>query len=124
MKVAGFGFRAGATAMSLHSALRAVAGQDQVILDALATPVEKADMPAIREFAGDLGLPVRAIARDVLAAQVTVTQSARVRAGFGTGSIAEAAALAAAGRNARLAGPRAVSDDGRATAAIAEGEGP
>jgi cobalt-precorrin 5A hydrolase len=35
--------------------------------------------------------------------------------------VAEAAALAAAGPGARLRGPRAVSADGTATAAIAEG---
>jgi cobalt-precorrin 5A hydrolase len=39
---------------------------------------------------------------------------------FGTGSIAEASALVAAGPGARLRGPRAVSADGTATAAIAE----
>jgi cobalt-precorrin 5A hydrolase len=49
-----------------------------------------------------------------------MTQSARVRERFGTGSVAEASALAAAGPGARLLGPRVISGDGLATAAIAE----
>jgi cobalt-precorrin 5A hydrolase len=52
----------------------------------------------------------------------TITQSPRVQALRGVGSVAEAAALAAAGPNARLLGPRAVSACGTATAALAEGD--
>ena len=50
-----------------------------------------------------------------------MTQSDKVAEHFGTGSVAEAAALAAAGAGARLLGPRAVSADATAVAAIAEG---
>ena len=50
-----------------------------------------------------------------------LTQSAKVAERFGTGSVAEAAALAAAGPGAQLLGPRVVSGDGLATAAIAIG---
>ncbi len=55
-----------------------------------------------------------------LAAQPVLTRSERVAERFGTGSVAEAAALAAAGPGARLVAPRVVSTDGMATAAIAE----
>ena len=70
-----------------------------------------------------LGLPLLALEPEALRGQVTQTQSGRVDAMFGTGSVAEAAALVAAGPGARLRGPRAVSADGTATTAIAEGEG-
>jgi len=59
----------------------------------------------------------------VLAGIATLTKSEFVKARFGTGSVAEAAALAAAGRHARLISTRTVSQDRTATAAIAEGEG-
>ena len=56
-----------------------------------------------------------------LTAQATSTQSPASRASRGTGSVAEAAALAAAGPGARLLSPRVISADGRATCALAEG---
>jgi len=46
-----------------------------------------------------------------------------VPARYGARSVAEAAALAAAGPGARLVGTRVISDDRLATAAIAEGDG-
>ncbi|HZV10809.1 MAG TPA: precorrin methylase, partial [Novosphingobium sp.] len=45
---------------------------------------------------------------------------ARMIARFGTGSLAEALALVAAGPGARLIAPRHISTDGMATAAIAQ----
>ena len=54
----------------------------------------------------------------------TPTQSQLITEKFGTGSVAEAAALAAAGPRARLITTRTVSQDRTATAAIAEGDGP
>ncbi|MCP1313705.1 cobalamin biosynthesis protein, partial [Halomonas sp. 707D7] len=50
---------------------------------------------------------------------------ARSHQAFGTGSVAEAAALLAAGHGARLVAPRLISNDRKATAALAvalEGE--
>jgi cobalt-precorrin 5A hydrolase len=58
------------------------------------------------------------------AAEGVTTQSPRVQALRGVGSVAEAAALAAAGPGARLLGPRAVSACGTATAALAEAARP
>lgn len=60
----------------------------------------------------------------MLAGIETPTQSELVAEKFGTGSVAEAAALVAAGPRARLIATRAVSRDRTATAAIAEGDGP
>jgi cobalt-precorrin 5A hydrolase len=95
MKVAGFGFRNAASHTSLAEAL-ALAG-------------------------GAQGLPVIGLQRTLLETILTPTQSPRVKARFGTGSLAEAAALAAAGPGAQLLARRSQSADGAATAAIAEG---
>jgi cobalt-precorrin 5A hydrolase len=122
MKIAGIGFREAAGIDSLRSALTSAGGTDGVM--ALATAAEKAEARALVALATELHLPIRAIAPDALAAVETLTRSERVAARFGTGSLAEAAALAAAGPTARLLGPRAVSADGMATAAIAEGDEP
>jgi cobalt-precorrin 5A hydrolase len=115
--VAGFGFRAAATSDSLADALARAGGAPTL----LATAEDKARTPAFRTFAEALGLPVRGIDPATLAAQTTITQSHASRAARATGSVAEAAALAAAGPGARLLGPRAVSGDGMATCALAEG---
>jgi cobalt-precorrin 5A hydrolase len=119
MRVAGIGFRGAATLASLQDALTRAGGA----VDLLATAEKKAEAPVAQELAAVLGVEMRAIARDQLACQVTVTHSEKVADRFGTGSVAEAAALAAAGPGARLLGPRAVSGDGLATAAIAIGRG-
>jgi len=75
-------------------------------------------------LAGELGLPICNVAVDRLDGVATETRSVRIESMFGTGSLAEAVALVAAGRNARLVGVRALSQDRTATAAIAEGDGP
>lgn len=113
---AGFGFRAGATRDSLRDALARAAGGRAVAV--LATAEDKA--PAL---AAALGRPVTAVSVAEIRAQATLTRSAASLAARGTGSLAEAAALAAAGPGARLLGPRAVSEDGCATCALAESEG-
>jgi len=119
MKIAGMGFRETAGVDSLRSALMAAGGTDGVV--ALATAEEKAEAVALIALSAELGLPICAIAPVALAAVETPTRSDRVATRFGAGSLAEAAALAAAGPAARLLGTRAVSADGMATAAIAEG---
>lgn len=116
MRVAGFGFRSAATPASLADALSR-AGE---AADLLATVEAKVSAPAFVAFAAARRLAVQGIAPAALAGQTTLTRSPRVEARFGTGSLAEAAALAAAGPGARLLGPRVVSADGLATAAIAE----
>lgn len=116
MIVAGFGFRAGATLAALQDALARAGGPLGVTH--LATLAAKAE--ALGPLAQALDLPVVALDAKALQGVTTLTRSERVEAMFGTGSIAEAVAQAAAGHGARLRGPRAVSADGTATAAIAE----
>ncbi len=121
MKVAGIGFRSTATAADLRAALT-LAGEH---VDALASVAGKAEAPAMQEFARAAGLPVIALQEQDIAGEQTLTCSPRIKARFGTGSLAEAAALAGArhgvpGARARLLAPRVVTADGLATAAIAE----
>ncbi|MGL6210558.1 MAG: cobalamin biosynthesis protein [Paracoccaceae bacterium] len=120
MRVAGLGFRSVAPLASLEEALGAALAADDLPLDAVAALPQKAGSPVMLALAKKLGLPVWAVE---VAGVHTPTQSARIVAGFGTGSVAEAAALAAAGPGARLVVGRRVSADGMATAAIAEGMG-
>lgn len=117
MLIAGLGFRETADVASLKDALAAAGGTEGVV--ALATADAKAGAAALQALAGELGIPIFAVAPAALMAVTTLTRSDRVLERFGAGSVAEAAALAAGGRGARLLGPRAVSRDGRATAALA-----
>ncbi|MFQ3453961.1 cobalamin biosynthesis protein [Bradyrhizobium sp. UFLA06-06] len=121
MKVAGLGFRRNASVASLRDALDAAGGSDG--LAAIATVSDKADAAALKALAQELGLPVRGISAGILAEIQTATQSEIIKARFGTGSVAQAAAIAAAGRGARLISVRAASQDRMAVAAIAEGDG-
>ncbi|WP_374633220.1 cobalamin biosynthesis protein [Paracoccus sp. (in: a-proteobacteria)] len=118
MRVAGLGFRRAASLAALADAL-AAALERAGPADALATSRAKADAPVILALARARGLPL--IAVDV-AGTATPTQSPRVTALHGTGSLAEAAALAALGPGARITVTRVTSADGMATAAIAQGD--
>lgn len=128
MTVAGFGFRQGATLASLRDALaRALVLAHPELPDCgitlLATAEDKAEAPCLRALAAALDLPLRAIGQAQMAATPTLTDRDAVRALRGTGSTAEAAALAAAlthcGPCATLLHPRSVSTDRLATCAIA-----
>ena len=128
MMVAGFGFRSGATPASLRDALAhaAAALQPTVPVQSialLATAQDKADAPCLRTLAEELGLAVCAVEAARMNAIVTLTDHATVRVLRGSGSTAEAAALAAAlmhgGPGAALLHPRVVSTDRLATCAIA-----
>lgn len=121
MKVAGLGFKRDVTLASLREALLAAGGAEG--LAAVATVSDKADTDALKQLARECGVPIRAVTAAALAGIDTPTQSELVAEKFGTGSVAEAAALAAAGAGARLIATRVVSQDRTATAAIAEGDG-
>jgi len=122
MRVAGLGFRRGVEVAALREALDAAGGHHG--LTALATISDKAESVAFVLLASELGLPIRTVPADSLGGVETETRSERIAASFGVGSLAEAVALVAAGRDARLVSSRAVSQDRTATAAIAEGDGP
>ena len=125
MIVAGFGFSTTATVGSLQDALReAIAACATYIApghlpERLATAEDKAQSPAFTGLGDALTLPLAAIPATQLAEQATLTRSARSLAERGTGSVAEASALAAAGPAARLLGPRMISNDRLATCALA-----
>ncbi|MBD9529361.1 cobalamin biosynthesis protein [Paracoccus sp. PAR01] len=122
MIVAGFGFRASASMASLSDALTRALGGGTV--DRLATADDKSTARCFQNFAAASGIPAIGITPDLIAVQLAPTRSPASLQARGTGSLAEAAALAAAGRNARLIGPRVISGDRLATCAIAIGEGP
>lgn len=139
--VAGLGFRARCNVASLRAALNAAlsaaldaAQQAQgtssrpITLNALATAADKASHPALLQLAAELQLPITPVNLPQLASQAA-TPSAHVPARYGTHSVAEAAALAAAAMTvqalhvkAQLLTPRCTSPDRLATAAIAFSE--
>ncbi len=121
MRTMGIGFRAAADLASLQDAMRLaleVSGGQKI--DALVTEAAKSREKVFRELAQLLGVPGLGVSQTDLAQMITPTQSQRIQDKFGTGSLAEAAALAAAGPNAVLVAARVISGDGKATAAIAQ----
>ncbi len=121
MRMIGIGFRAAATEDSLQDALAQIMAASDAGFDAVVTEAAKARADVFRNFAQSLGVPGLGVSQTDLAQMITPTQSARIQDRFGTGSLAEAAALVAAGPEARLVVSRVVSTDGMATAALAEG---
>ncbi|MEP4198849.1 MAG: cobalamin biosynthesis protein [Aliishimia sp.] len=120
MIVAGFGFTSSASADSLAQALHATGHGDR--LDQLATAADKAVSSVMLDFSREHGTPIASIEPSLLEAMQTKTQSLTSQQMRRTGSVAEAAALAAAGPGARLITPRQISADRLATCAIAIGE--
>jgi cobalamin biosynthesis protein CbiG len=120
--VAGIGCRRDAPVEAVEAAVSAAlreAGRDARELSLIATLEAKAAEPGIVALSRRLGLRIVVVAQHHAAAQAVPTDSAASRAATGLGSVAEAAALAAAGPGARLLGPRQAS--GAATCALAEG---
>jgi cobalt-precorrin 5A hydrolase len=85
----------------------------------LAVPDHRADLLSVRQAAAQFALPIVPIVPAALRAEQArcVTHSPRVQRLKGVGSVAEAAALAAAGPGARLLLPRIQS--AQATCAVA-----
>ncbi|AYO85721.1 precorrin methylase [Methylobacterium brachiatum] len=112
--VAGIGFRRGTSAEEI-AALIACAlgtiGAGRTDLAAVATAADRAADPSICQAAAAFGLSPRPVEAPALEACDTrvVTRSARIARLRGVGSLAEAAALAAAGPESRLALPRIAS---------------
>lgn len=118
MIAAGFGFRTGATHDSFEDALAQAC--DGYRPAAFATLNDKAD--GLRDFAETCHVPLIAVDPGTAQAQSTLTHSSASQTHKSTRSVAEATALAAAGPNARLLGPRTISTDRMATCAIAIGD--
>ena len=123
--VAGIGFRRGTPAAEIVALLRrALSEAASGRLGALATAADRADEPACRAAARAFGLVPVGVPPEALAAvdARVSTRSARIERLRGIGSLAEAAALAAAGDGARLILPRIASAG--ATCALARPSGP
>jgi cobalt-precorrin 5A hydrolase len=125
MIVAGVGCRRGAEAAEITAAIHAALADQGLgagALTLIATSAAKADEPGIKAAATGLGLPLIGVPQhDMEAAGARVaTRSERAIAVTGVPSLAEAAALAAAGPTARLLVARVAV--GPATCALAETE--
>jgi len=121
--VAGIGCRKGAAAEQIGAAIAAALARCGLAADALnllATSRAKGGEPGIRGAASTLGLPLIVVEQCALetAGARTATKSPRVLAQTGVPSLAEAAALAAAGPAGRLLAPRVAV--GPATCALAQ----
>jgi cobalt-precorrin 5A hydrolase len=122
MIVVGFGFTTSATADSFAQALEATGYRGPI--DRVATPTDKAASTAFVQFATARAVPVAPVAATDLEAVETPARSETSTRHRGTGSVAEAAALAAAGTGATLLIPRQISTDRMATCAVAQGPNP
>lgn len=127
MIVAGVGSRSAVTAEELEKVVRMALGIFQLPverLEVLATESAKATEPAYQQASQALSVKLTGCTveeLDRVAGQV-ITLSKLVLETKGVPSIAEASALVAAGRNARLLGTRVATQS--ATCAIAVGDGP
>ena len=120
LHVAGFGFRREATVGSLGQALDQLIDQSGAI-DKLAAA--RSMLPLVEELGRLRHIEVIAVSDAELPTVTTLTHSAQSLQTRGTGSVAEAVALLAAGPGATLLGPRIISADRQATAALALAEG-
>jgi len=125
MIVAGIGCRRGAPAPDVEAAIRAAlahAGVPAHALDAVATIAAKQNEAGIEATAKKFGVTIVPVSDPELkaAGERGRTRSERVLALMGVPSVAEAAALAAAGPTARLIAPRLAV--GSATCALAASE--
>jgi cobalt-precorrin 5A hydrolase len=121
MILLGIGCRTNVTAEAILAVLREAAPAG--VPDALAVPNFRQNEPGIAAASAALGLPVLLVDRAALKGEQgrCLTRSARAEAEVGLASVAEAAALSAAGPGSRLVMPR-ITGDG-VTCAVAEGPG-
>ena len=125
MIVAGIGAQKGVKAKDVLAAIDAALAAHKLTrkaVGALYSNISKAAETGVRDAAKQLGIECHALAHKNLskAAENTITQSGASIAATGLASLSEAAALAAAGPNARLLGPRIAV--GPVTCALATSE--
>ncbi len=126
MIVVGIGCRHDSPAARIAEAVGralATAGIPVDRVDALATPEFKANETGILKTAAEMGLPLSLVERSRMDAvqALCATRSETAERATGLGAVSEAAAIAAAGRNAVLILPRLACDG--VTCAVARGEG-
>jgi cobalt-precorrin 5A hydrolase len=119
MIVAGIGFSSGASAAEIVALVRRAETLAGRPAEALAAPDFKTDAACLREAAQALGLPLRLLDREILAAEQKncLTPSLMAAQVVGLASVAEACALAGAGENSHLLVARLTQ--GKATCALA-----
>jgi cobalt-precorrin 5A hydrolase len=122
---AGIGCRKAISAAQIEAALQTALRHHALAdtrLGLIAAPEVKGAEAGLRAAAAARGLLLRLIPQPLLEAanSRTLTRSARSMAAMNVHSVAEAAALAAAGPHARLLAPRIVV--GPVTCALAEGD--
>lgn len=116
MRVVGLGLSSAATERSVAELMSRLEGHRAEVV---AVPQWLKDHPAIVPTLRS-GIPVRFISEAALNGVPSVTFSARIHDKYGTGSVAEACALVAAGSAAEIIVPRLTSSDRFATGAIAD----
>lgn len=127
MIAVGLGLRPGTELTDIRTCVEAALGRLDLDISAvgcLATVAARAAEPGLIALAAAIGAPVIGIPDGALRGQDAgcATRSTRIVSLFGVGSVAEAAALAAAGASASLILPRIVM--GRVTCALAQGNRP
>ncbi len=125
--VVGVGASKGASAEGLHDAVHQVlssAGLDPSAVADVATLDAKVNEPAIVELAERLGVGIVAFDAPLLASVEVPNPSEIVRDAVGTPSVAEAAAVVAAGLGSRLVSTKTVSATGDSTVAVARRPSP
>ena len=128
LMVAGIGCRSGATAAEVDAALERVLQRDTrpgLSLAMIATAARKTHEPGIVAVARSRGVPLLSISQAALEAvdSRTLTQSMHSLEAMNVGSVAEAAALAGAGPESRLLGPRVTIGPVTCALAAAPSEG-
>ena len=123
MICAGFGFRSEVSEACLEDVFSQICELHNVTgtIKSCATVTSKANSLAFQGFAQHQNLTIVALSLDQIAGQKPLSYSALSSKLYGTGSVAEASALAGAGDGATLLGPRIISHSGKATCAIAKG---
>lgn len=124
--IAGIGLRPGAGADEIRACLDLALDAARLRPDAvhrIATLRARADEPGLIALASGLGAGIVAISDEALKGfeAACATRSTRIAALYGVGSVAEAAALAAAGPGGALVQPRVAT--ARVTCALARGAG-
>lgn len=124
--VLGIGLRQQAQSQTLQSLWEQVQIRLQGRMDGthfcvVAVLDSKAEHPALSAWLQTIQptAQIISVSPQQMSGQAVQTQSTRLLASYGTGSVAEAAALFAAGPAAQLLLPRIVAEDGTATMAVA-----
>ncbi len=120
MRAVGLGLRAAANLEGVQHLFRRLQVMPPLTL---AVPAFRQAHPVVASLQA-AGFRLVPIPEAMLLGVSTPTRSPRILARFGTGSLAEACALIAAGPGARLVQARVISADGCVTAALAQSERP